>query len=264
MFKHIIITRFNLPKKWNTDKKGNDILDDKWLKKRYYLFENFCFTSIKYQNNQNFEWWVYFDENMPNYYKSKNNELSREFANFIPKYELSYEDFEINMPKDISKKMVLENKEWLITTRIDNDDMFAIDTIDLIQKKTVFSEKCILEIPYGYTLELRNKAIVRKVEAYLNPFISLVEKKTNYTDIESVYYRQHNQWKNIKTKIISTKRQWVQIIHENNISNVARGEEELYYNLQKRFVFNEGIIKFQNVITFFLRKIYFFVYKTIK
>ena len=254
MFKHIIITRFNLSQRWCKDKNGKNVLDEEWLRKRYDLFENFCFPSIESQNNQNFEWWVYFDADLGESYKKRNEILNRRFNNFVPKYELSYEDFEINLPKQIEEKLLQENKQWVVTTRIDNDDMFAVDTIEKIQKGIQLSEKCILEIPFGYTLELKTKSVFREVESYLNPFISLLEKKSETKPIESVYYKQHNQWKDLKTKIISKNTQWIQVIHDSNVSNMPVGREVFINKVNKRFIFNKKEIVFQGYIQFILRK----------
>ena len=51
-FKHILITRFNLPKRWNSDKQGNEILDTVWLEERFDLFEIFCIPSIEGQTSK--------------------------------------------------------------------------------------------------------------------------------------------------------------------------------------------------------------------
>jgi hypothetical protein len=254
MFKHIIITRFNLSKRWSKDKNGKNVLDEEWLRKRYDLFEKFCFPSIESQSNQNFEWWVYFDVDLSESYKNRNEMLHRKFNNFIPKYELSYEDFEANLPKQIEEKLIQENKQWVVTTRIDNDDMFAMDTIEIMQKEINFSEKCVLEIPFGYTLELKAKSIFREVESYLNPFISLVEKRIENMPIETVYYKQHNQWKDLKTQKISESAQWIQVIHDSNVSNMPVGREVFFNKVNKRFVFIKKEIEFQGYFLFILRK----------
>ena len=256
MVKHIIITRFNLSERWSKDKNGRNVLDEEWLKNRYDLFESFCFPSIQSQSNQNFEWWVYFDLHTEDQYKDRNEKLHNVYSNFIPKYERSYENFENNMPKDIDDLLLRENKKWLITTRLDNDDILAKNTIDIIQKVIGFNQESILEIPFGYTLELKNKSVLKRVESYLNPFISLLEKKEKHKNVKTVYFHQHNQWVNTDRKSISSEPQWIQIIHDKNVSNRSMGEEVYPFDLYNKFEFSNKNIRFSNYLVFIMRKIY--------
>lgn len=251
-FKHIIITRFNLSKRWEADKADNSVLDREWLDHRYKLFEDFCLPSLKGQTCQNFEWWVYFDESLDSDYKLKNEEFKKGFENFIPKYERSYDEFEINMPNDLKKKLVDEGVSWVITTRLDNDDVLAKNTVEMIQTKTHFNDLCLLEVPCGYTLEIKKTSIVRKVERYLNPFISLIEKVSIDTDVKGVYYQQHNKWKDVESQIVSKKPQWIQIIHDRNVINKAAGFEVSSYGLKERFNFNFNKVKFKPLYAFSL------------
>lgn len=257
VFKHIVITRFNLSQRWATDKTGQKVLGDKWLADRYILFENYCLPSIKSQTNQNFEWWVYFDNTTNEYFRKKNSELHAIYPNFKPKYESSYDDFEENMPKEISSYLKDEGVDWLITTRLDNDDIFAIDTIDIIQKSFSQDNMHIIEMPIGLTMEIGNKTRLRKIRRLGNPFISLSENISMNDGVRGVYYHQHNQWKNNESKFISDRAQWIQVIHENNISNTAYGEEVLHIGISNRFKFKRDNIIFQNIFEFSRRKILF-------
>lgn len=254
-FKHIVITRFNLPNRWNKDKFGNVVLNKTWLEDRYKLFEKYCLPSIKNQTNQNFEWWVYFDENISSFYKNKNEEIFLNYKKFVPKYEVSYDDFEMNMPKELYEMAKYENIDFLITTRLDNDDMLAKDTISLIQDKTKFNALSLLEIPFGYTLELsKKKSRLRKVKSYKNPFISLVEKVDLENQVKGVFHYQHNQWKDIYSQIISNKEQWIQIIHNKNVSNSSAGVEVLNNKIFEQFGFNCTDLKFDSLIIFEIRR----------
>lgn len=263
-FKHIVITRFNLSKRWAIDKAENSVLNEEWLDHRYQLFEDFCFPSLKSQTCQNFEWWVYFDENLDSQYKLKNEELNKRFNNFMPKYECSYDDFEINMPKDLQAKIADEKIKCLITTRLDNDDVLAKDTVEIIQAKTQFNDFYLLEIPFGYTLEIGCISILRRVETYLNPFVSLVEKVSNGYEVKSVYFQQHNKWTNVKSKIISREPQWIQVIHDRNIINREYGFEVNPHGIKKRFNFNSDGLKFRPMYVFYLRRINRFYQKSKK
>lgn len=244
-FKHIIITRFNLPKRWDKDKQGNGILDTLWLEERFDLFENFCIPSIVGQTCKNFEWWVYFDENTESVFKKRIESIEREYPIFKPRYEKSYNDFEMNMPTKIHDYLKNENIDWLITTRLDNDDMLAKNTIAILQGKISYKNNCLLEIPWGYTLELNSKPKpkLRKVKLELNPFISYVEKIEKERLIKSVYFYEHTEWRDVDNIIVSNSPQWVQVIHEKNLFNRISGELISPLNFNSRFIFNRKAIQ---------------------
>ena len=61
MFKHFLITRFNLIKAdWNTNKKDKAVLTEEWHENRFKLFLNYCYPSVAAQQNKNFTWLVFF------------------------------------------------------------------------------------------------------------------------------------------------------------------------------------------------------------
>ncbi|NOQ92400.1 MAG: hypothetical protein GQ552_06770 [Flavobacteriaceae bacterium] len=60
MFKHFIITRFNLKQEgWNTNKNNKAILTEEWHENRFKLFINFCFSSVRSQTNRNLNGWFF-------------------------------------------------------------------------------------------------------------------------------------------------------------------------------------------------------------
>lgn len=243
-FKHILITRFNLPKRWNSDKNGKTILDTIWLKNRFELFENFCLPSIIGQSSTNFEWWVYFDRETEIAYKEliEKNETKHTF--FKAKYVKSYDDFIVNMPIEIHKYSIRNNIDWLITTRLDNDDMLAKDTIAILQKNLQFTNESLLEIPWGYTLELNSKPRpkLRKLKMELNPFISFVEKVEKERVIKGVYFYEHTEWRDVDRTIVTNRTQWVQVIHDKNVFNRIQGELVSPLNFHSRFNFNYKVL----------------------
>ena len=210
---------------------------------------------MKSQTNQNFEWWVYFDSTTKEEFRQLNSSLNISYPNFKPKYETSYDDFEKHMPREIDDHLNDQNIAWLITTRLDNDDVFAVDTIDLIQNAFSKDDMVLLEIPTGLTLDVRKRVRLRKVSRLGNPFISLVENSLPSKMVKGVYHKQHNQWKNVKIKVVSDQTQWIQIIHENNVLNRAIGEEVFHSVITKRFKFNMDNIAFENILLFSGRKI---------
>ncbi|WP_034041095.1 glycosyltransferase [Wocania ichthyoenteri] len=246
-FKHFIITRFNLSQKWDKDSLGNEVLDDNWLKKRFQLFENYCFPSLKSQTNKNFEWWVFFDTSTPNLYKEKIEKLSALFPNFTPKFKESYQDFQDTLAKDLLEEIHGKKLDAIITTRLDNDDVFSNDAVAVLQNNLV-DYKCILEMPIGYNLEIGKVNKLRKMNYKLNPFISLLENVQNNQSIETVYAHQHGEWTHLKKINVTSKPQWIQVIHGNNVSNQVKGKEIFAFGALKSFTFNKPKFSVSNDI----------------
>lgn len=196
------------------------------------------------QTCKNFEWWVFFDINTDRAYKSRIEAIELNFKKFKPKFERSYDEFESNLPIRLKEDVTNEQVDWLITTRLDNDDMLAKDTIAVLQKAFDFKAESLLEIPCGYTLELNSipKPKLRRVKMELNPFISFAERVKIDTTVKTVYFNQHTDWSDVKSIIISNKTYWVQIIHEKNLFNRISGELVSPINFNSRFIFNRKVL----------------------
>ncbi|SDW85914.1 Putative rhamnosyl transferase [Lutibacter oricola] len=255
-FKHIIITRFNLTGAWLNDKNGKKVLGLDWLEDRYELFLDYCFPSIKNQSCQNFEWWVYFDENTPKKYKRINCELSNQYENFKPKYEASYESFQMNMPIEITELLRTLDEDILVTTRIDNDDMFTDNTIELIQRNVNLTNcGSIIEFPFGYILEKGKICSFRKINSELNAFISYIEKIKPNKNVDTIYYMEHKRWRDKNRIKIAQKEQWIQIVHNSNVLNRATGQFVSFKEVNKFTSVLFDNLKFENDVILFFKKI---------
>ena len=230
VFKHYIVTRFNLPNKWLKDKTDNKVLNESWLVDRYHLFYEYCLPSMIGQVDKNFEWWVYFDINTPAKFLLKNKRLSEEFSNFKPKYVKNYQEFENAYIQDIKIEIKELNLEYILTTRLDNDDALHKFFVKSLQQVQINKTK-ILEFPTGLTLNIENLEL-RKYSSRNNPFISLLEKVKNQENILGIYSREHGNWEGFNAEIVSNKPYWMQVIHKKNIYNRARGELVLRSSLR--------------------------------
>ena len=222
-FQHFIITRFNLTNEtWNYDKNNVKVLDETWLNKRYKLFENYCFPSLLNQKEKEFIWLVYFDINTPENYKKENEKYARIFPNFTPVYKNNFKHFTSDLCSDI-RKLIAEDTEYIITSRIDNDDAFHCDAIKIIQQQFNFQEKAIVDLTKGFCLQVKPSFKLSKSSLKLGPFVSLIERIDDGC-FETIISRAHTDWNSIEN-IIEIKKQplWIQIIHENNLLNVLNG-----------------------------------------
>ena len=232
-FDHFIITRFNLKNNdWNVDKNNNVICDDDWLNFRFDIFEKTCFNSIKNQSNLNFKWLVYFDIETPNNYKKRIESLNNDFPQFKPIYKESNQVFLNDLSKDIKG---FTNKEYIITTRIDNDDAFHYKAIEKIQEQFNYQDSIIINLPWIVCFDLLNKKMSKHFFVS-NPFISLLEKKTVNT-FQTVFCKAHNDWRKSHQiiNINDNKSYCFQLIHERNIYNQMEGDFIYDKKITKQF-----------------------------
>ena len=100
-----------------------------WLIDRIQLFEDFCYPSLNAQINQNFKWLVFFDADTPNNIKNEINQL-RKWKNFIPIY---IHDNNKNTILANIKEHINPKAKYLITSRVDADDGYAVDYVQRVQ-----------------------------------------------------------------------------------------------------------------------------------
>lgn len=221
MFQHYILTRFNLrATDWTITKNKEKVLTDEWLKERFDLFENFCFSSVKTQSNQNFKWLVFFDVNTPESYKIKVEEYRKSYQNFYPFFIDGMPNFLHEIVKNIN---LLDTEKYIITSRLDNDDSIHEDYVNVVQSYFDKQNHLAIDLIDGYTLQIGEKIRLGFQKHLYNPFISLIEKKED--DFKTVWFRsRHGSWKYEKNIIrVKDKRLWLGIIHSKNKVNKFEG-----------------------------------------
>lgn len=220
MFQHYILTRFNLrATDWTFTKNKEKVLTEEWLKERFDLFENFCFSSVKNQSNQNFKWLVFFDVNTPEFYKIKVEEFRKSYENFYPFFIDGMPNF---LPEIVKNIKLMDNEKYIITSRLDNDDSIHEDYVKVIQRYFDQQNHLAIDLIDGYTLQIGEKIRLGFQKHLYNPFISLIEKKD---DFKTVWFRsRHGSWKYEKNIIrVKNKRLWLGIIHSKNKVNKFEG-----------------------------------------
>ena len=252
-FQHIILTKFNVRVNYKNLSKSTVGLSPDWLEHRFQLFDRFCFPSVKEQSNQNFKWIVFFDAQTPEKFQHKVQEYT-EWQNFIPVYV----DRSIYPPGGLAKPVVLQhlnqNKDYLITTRIDNDDAISHDFVSIIQDNFSQQEFEFINFTYGYVWH-QGKIYLRKYEN--NPFISLVEKiyRQKIDEIKTVYCVNHAQVSSEENvKQIDIAPSWLQVIHDKNVANRVRGIRQPINNLEKTFSLKTEITNQENSFFYWLDK----------
>lgn len=224
IFKHFVITRFNLrlESHFNIDKNGHPTQTNEWLENRFHLFEKFCLPSLRNQTNKNFIWFVLFDTHTPQYFKDRIFKYREEFEQFYPLFLESGEKDYLNKFLNTSiLSFVDDDTQYVISTRIDNDDAFHRDMISEVQLLFRKQEDEYINFEFGLQYDLINKTLVRFFYKK-NHFLSRVEKFSNR--ISTVIYDDHSRIETV-TKVQNIKLSkplWVEVVHHSNVSNSTR------------------------------------------
>ena len=225
-FEHFLITRFNVPLPWASSQ-----WDNAWLEKRIPLFEDFCFPSVRSQKNRNFKWLVLFDSKSPPFLK----EYVREKQNldfFIPVFVEHFDRFVL---RPIVFRMLSADTEYLITSRLDNDDAIASDFVGTVQDSFACQQRSFLNLSSGYWWH--EGKIYRKTYP-TNPFVSLVEKVrwSEQKPILTVFTCDHTKIAEVGEVVdIDCPPAWMVVVHEGNLANRRQGLRQPLKKLRGRF-----------------------------
>lgn len=201
---------------------------DEWMQHRIKLFEKYTLPSVLNQTCRNFQWLLSFAKETPD--KITDRYRSYPFVKVIYQY-----------PADFVRGLygtVLKDGDWLITSRLDNDDTIEPTYIAKIQEQyldDMVPDNFFLVDTDGRQLDLKTGKYYTVARRSNNsPFISLIEKvgvkfkSINGTQIDepikTVFYCSHSkmEWHFPSMKI--PERLYTMIIHDRNISNKIVGE----------------------------------------
>jgi hypothetical protein len=222
VFKHFILTRFNLKIEGYAaiDKNGQPVQTDKWLERRFYLFENFCLPSLMNQTCKNFIWFVLFSNDTPAVFIEKIKEFQMNFPLLKPLFLPQGDNKEIikNIKEELPKYLE-GSDEYIITTRIDNDDAFQRDMICEIQEFFRDKNDFFLSFTYGLQYDIKNK-IMTRLHYHNNHFVSRIEKLSK--NVVTVFTCDHTNIDRVSEVVYvenKSKPLWLEVIHEGNLIN---------------------------------------------
>lgn len=222
MTDHFLLTRFNLKKSdWKKDKNSQEVLDEKWLKNRIELFTKYCLPSVLGQTLRDFKWLIFFQEDPEPEIRKLVKKL--QVHDFIePVFVNGFEEFQANLPFYIAERRAAD-LEWLLTTRLDNDDALHEDFMKWVQEAVTPTDRdTVMHFPKGLFLELGDQKRLGAANYPLNQFISLREKITDKPI--TALGKAHDQWdKTYRIQALPNKDAWLQICHSQNMINSFRG-----------------------------------------
>jgi hypothetical protein len=217
--KHFLLTRFNLKNRaWEATKdtipKG---LTKEWLINRIELFQNYCLPSVKNQTNKNFIWVIILDVDTPDFFKDKLKSILNIDLNIKLIFADGFNGLTPTLLNEI-KNITTPKDKYIITTRLDNDDIIHKDFVKTIQDLYKPHHNTIIDLKNGYQLSNKNQPDIRFLGYNFNPFISLIESSNMF---KTVLLREHLQWKFYCKKHISYSKRalWIQLIHSKNQAN---------------------------------------------
>lgn len=215
-FDTLLITRFNIEFGFKNPK----IYTSEYLAPRFHLFEKYTFPSVNNQTDKDFTWIVLFSTKTPQEFKDRIENLKQKaMVNFQPVF-VDRDD------KTFFEKLnYIPKKNWVLSCRVDNDDMIANNYIEEMKKKFIPFDNTFVDFCYGYNyLESENKLNFYKCRNC--HFIAYIEKVKD-NEIKTVYFADHSQC-GMVGKIRRTNNKkfplWCEIIHTSNEANEFRGD----------------------------------------
>lgn len=161
-FTHYLITRFNIVQEWffhsTAENRRTAIQTPEWLQQRFMLFESYCLPSVMQQRNVDFQWLVLFNSETPDEYKEKIEAYERLFPAFTPLYLQPYADEAAFVRSYIR---LHTTTPYLITTRMDNDDMLHQDYLATIQQAFSKQQDVVINYKTGLQYDLLEQVMYR-------------------------------------------------------------------------------------------------------
>ena len=107
---------------------------------------------------------------------------------------------------------------FVITTRMDNDDIISSHFISQVQQSFIQQHNTIINLNAGYEYSVEDQVLKKWNTRFKNQFISLIEQSDN-DSIQSVYAFPH--WRlpeDAKVINVPGRPYWIYLIHELNYS----------------------------------------------
>jgi len=210
-FQHLILTKFNLRRQ-----SSGDVNEREWLTKRFRLFVDYCFPSVRNQTNQNFKWLVFFDTGLPEEFKVIINSLAAEWDLLIPVY------LDGQARADIRRIAAMHvQAPYCISTRLDNDDMLSIHFVDVIQSQFDSQKRLLVNVLHGYCYSFSHQRFFEVKNKLANPFLSFIESTNG--GLKTAFLGKHNKMKKFKKVLNLDASLWCFLIHDSNAVNTVSG-----------------------------------------
>lgn len=213
--KHFLLTRFNVAA---PGREQAIRLRPGWLAGRFDLFRDYCLPSVAAQTRQDFEWLVFFDVRTPEEYRRVISELQTVYP-FRAELTAFFEMDKI-APQLVS---ATEDADWLLTTRLDSDDVLAVDHMARLRAAVRPARPRAINFSEGAILSIADaQPRLYRVRDDANPFASLLEAMG--PDVRTIWGEKHVDIDRLAPlEQVGEAPAWIQVVHGSNVSNRIKG-----------------------------------------
>jgi hypothetical protein len=211
--RHFIITPFCVRRTF-TGKMQAELPPDAWIEHRLRLFEDYCLPSVIRQSEQNFNWFIYFDDSTPTRYLEQMRSLIAPFSHISIKMCAFWES--PTLIKHV-RETLSEDTRWIITSRLDNDDGVHREFVSRLHE-AARERREFLNFPCGVILYAGKCYLYRHPS---NAFLSLVEPVDEMRTAWSIAHESAIQVAPVRQ--LSDVPGFLQVVHGQNVSNKPRG-----------------------------------------
>ncbi len=213
MFIHYLITRFNVKiSEHGPERMNSPVIDDRWLHQRIELFLTYCVPSVLNQKNKQFHWLIYLDVDTPQFVLNKIEYLKHLDRGIVFFFVADFNQMLNHIRKEFEKSKL----PYIISSRLDNDDMVGDQFIQCIQDAFIPQPNTMININAGYVYHAGNKVLTKWRNKYTNQFSSIIEAKSTGHFI-TIYGFPH--WKppfQSQTQNVLDIPCWMEMVHPDN------------------------------------------------
>lgn len=227
VLKHFLFTRFNVVSEVG-DKNRSPGVD--WLRYRLKIFNKVTIPSIRNQIVKPDHWFILLDTSTPDEIRAEIDFIvASANLNFCKPCYIPFFNSAIAM--ELIKDYLCSSDEWLLTTRLDNDDALHPRFLESVKSSAVVGTREFINIPQG--LIIANGKAYRKRD-YSNAFVTLSEPVAK---AKSVWVEQHHRVaRHAPIKQVLLRDGWIQFVHGGNIANQVRGFRATYKSIDQTAV----------------------------
>lgn len=220
-FTHFLITRYNVRlDEWETDRHGQPTLEDDWMVHRYELFSKYCFPSVIKQSENKFYWLIYFESST----SSKHLNQITSLVSAYPYIKIRMVKGYFGCMKDIDSELAHTQTEYVITSRLDNDDSIGLDYIRTIQSRFIPRDKTLINLLHGYSYIPEKHIVTRLYRIQTNSFCSFIElRQPNGGHISVRGFPHGNPPPGTEIINVDTNHSWLRIFHNRNFKSKPFG-----------------------------------------
>ncbi len=175
---HLLITRFNIG-----FYEAEALYDKDYLERRFEIFAEITIPSVASQTCKDFTFLVLFDPLTPRGWLQRFAALATRTNMQIA---MVANDDDIAA---VLKPFIPAACEWIITTRLDNDDAISTDFIARVQRAARPLQCCFINLCRGLVYDMVARQLFHRCYLY-NPFVSVVETSSNF---RGIYAYSHSQ-----------------------------------------------------------------------